>query len=152
VKAKVKRVKVKRYLTIDYEHLEKSISKAIIHSNSVEANQFSGTREWMKFILIPMFWIIVVISGLAAIGFLYHGGKIIVDVISKNIVGQGNFLSAITTFMLGLFSITICVFSAVAAREIDKENDRQYIASMFSNIVALVALIVALAAFFKGVG
>ena len=35
-------------------------------------------------------------------------------------------------------------------KEIDQEKDRQYVAAMFSNIVALVALVVSLIALVKG--
>ena len=53
-------------------------------------------------------------------------------------------------FFITLFTIGFCIFSIFTAKEIEKENDKTYIASMFSNIVAIAALVVAIVALMKG--
>jgi hypothetical protein len=54
----------------------------------------------------------------------------------------------VVTVALALYSMLLWK----SAKEIEKENDRNYIISVFSGIVSFAALIVALVALFKGVG
>ena len=105
----------------------------------------------MKFVITPVFWILTVFSGVLSItffAFLFTSAK---DLLSnENWVAGG--LSLLFVSFVALFTLILTVFLGLTAKEIDEENDRNYIASIFSNIVAIVALIVALIALIKGVG
>lgn len=131
---------------IDYDKL----AEAIVKANTKQQEQYSPSREWMKYILIPIFWGVAILSGLLTIGMFISLCQNI------SVVFEGGILTGILTilfeFLITFFTAGFCVFSIVTAKEIDKENDRTYIASMFSNIVAIAALVVALVALLKGVG
>ena len=132
-------------LEIDYDKLAEAISRV---QNRQEGN-YSGTREWMKFILSPIFWTLAFLSAVLAIVFLIYGACTLAGMFSAGL----DWVAAITgviEFFIGLFLVAVCAFSWVSAKEIDEEKDRQYVASLFSNIVALVALIVSLIALVKG--
>ena len=130
---------------IDYDKL----AEAIVKANTKQQEQYSPSREWMKYILIPIFWGVAILSGLLTIGMVISLCQNI------SVVFEGGILTGILTilfeFLITFFTAGFCVFSIVTAKEIDKENDRTYIASMFSNIVAIAALVVALVALLKGV-
>jgi hypothetical protein len=81
--------------------------------------------------------------------------------ITKNIITDVDFFNLFSgfwanastgflVFCTGLFLISISLATIFTAKEIDKETDRNYVASMFSNVVALVALVVSLVALVKG--
>lgn len=132
-------------LEIDYDKLAEAISRV----QNRQEDKYSGTREWMKFILSPIFWTLALISAVLAITFLIYGACTLTGMFSAGL----DWVAAITgaiEFFIGLFLVAVCAFSWVSAKEIDEEKDRQYVASMFSNIVALVALIVSLIALVKG--
>ena len=131
---------------IDYDKLAESIVKA----NAKQQEQYSPSREWMKYVLIPVFWCVAVFTGILAIVMLVSILKTVTTVFASgnlNQIAALFFEFALTLFMAGFSIITI-----ITAKEIDKENDRTYVASMFSNIVAIAALVVALVALLKGVG
>ncbi|MBR3918130.1 MAG: hypothetical protein IKJ59_05280 [Clostridia bacterium] len=134
-------------LEIDYDKLAESIVKA----SKIEDEKRSLSREWMKFVITPIFWLFTVISGLFAIGFFVEIFQII-KTLKGNISEWEQWITIAVGFILSLFFVVVCIFTIATAREIEKENNKQYVAAMFSNIVALVALIVALIALFKGVG
>ena len=48
---------------IDYDKL----AEAMVKANVKHQEQYSPSREWMKYILIPIFWGVAVISGLLVI-------------------------------------------------------------------------------------
>lgn len=129
---------------IDYDKLAEAIAKATVK----QQNTYSPSREWMKYILIPMFGILAVLSGLIGIGMFVTVCQNIA-VVFENGIWSG-IATLVIEFAIALFTIGFCVFSIVSAREIDKECDRSYVASMFSNVVAMAALIVALVALIKG--
>ncbi|MBR7121913.1 MAG: hypothetical protein IKC95_00425 [Oscillospiraceae bacterium] len=134
---------------IDYDKL----AEAIIRANNIESNKYSMSREWMKFIIFPVFWSVAIIAGILAIAFLIYGGKTIFELANISTLAEVDFskvVAGIVSFCLGLFLISICLSTVFTAKEIDKETDRQYVAAMFSNIVALVALVVSLVALIKG--
>lgn len=134
-------------MEIDYDKLAEAIVKAQEKANE----KYSVSRELMKFVITPIFWILTVFSGVLSItffAFLFASAK---DLLSnENWVAGG--LSLLFVFFVALFTLILTVFLGLTAKEIDEENDRNYIASIFSNIVAIVALIVALIALIKGVG
>lgn len=137
--------------TVDPINYDK-LAEAIVRANNKESNKYSVSREWMKFIIYPVFWGVTIIAGILAIAFLIYGGVTLVQVTNIS-AANFDFMKAVTgivAFCLGLFLISICLSTVFTAKEIDKETDRQYVAAMFSNIVALVALVVSLVALVKG--
>ena len=134
---------------IDYDKL----AEAIVRANNKESNKYSMSREWMKFIIYPVFWGVAIIAGILAIAFLIYGGKTIFEQVNISTLAGfdlAKVVAGIIAFGVGLFLILVCLSTVFTAKEIDKETDRQYVAAMFSNIVALVALVVSLIALIKG--
>lgn len=134
-------------LEIDYDKL----AEAIVKATDAENNKYSFSREWMKFVITPMFGILSLVSGITSIGFFL---EMIVNIValSKNYLDSIRWITIISSFTLSIFLFGICIMSIASIQEIKKENNKQYIATIFSNITALVALIVALVSLFKGVG
>ena len=102
----------------------------------------------------PPFWGVAIIIGLLAIAFVLYGLKEHSAFISKvvNLQYDGElrqFIIGFVMIMIGSFLAVLCAFTAATAKEIDKEKDRGYVAAMFSNIVALVALVISLIALVK---
>ena len=124
---------------IDYDRLANAIAKAVVQEERKEREEYSMSREWMKFIMYPVFFTVVVIMGcLAAFSFLK--AFILAPDWNNSIVLIAAYI------MLGLISLTLCLSTFWANKDLEKEKDKQYIASMFSNITSLVALIVAFVA------
>lgn len=133
-------------IEIDYDKL----AEAIVKANTKQQEIYSASREWMKYILTPIFWGVSAVSGILAIIMFISILQNITDVFESGTLTD--VIVFLFKFLATFFTGGFCVFSIVAAKEIDKENDRTYIASIFSNIVAIVALIVSLVALSKGVG
>ena len=131
---------------IDYDKL----AEAIVKANAKHQEQYSPSREWMKYILIPIFWGVAIISGLLAIAMFVSLCQNVTAIFKTATITDD--IALLFEFLITFFTAGFCVFSIVTAKEIDKENDRSYVASMFSNIVAIAALVVALVALLKGVG
>ena len=131
---------------MDYDKL----AEAIVKANTKQLEKYSPSREWMKYILIPFFRILAIASGLLAIAMFVSLCKNITSIFESGTLTE--ITAFLFEFLITFFTAGFCVFSLVTAKEIDKENDRTYIASMFSNIVAIAALVVALVALVKGVG
>ena len=131
---------------IDYDKL----AEAIVKANSKQQEQYSPSREWMKYILLPIFWGLTILSGVLAITMFISLCK------NTPAVFENTTLTKIATFLfeafITFFTMGFCAFSFITTKEIDKEKDRTYISSMFSNIVAIAALVVSLVALLKGVG
>ena len=131
----------KTELNIDYD----KIAEAIVKAHESQSQKYSISREWMKFIITPVFWGFAVISGLLAVAFLiYGGGAFASELGSLPNTDWSRCVGGFVSLCASFFMISICLSSFFAAKEIDKETDRQYSATIFSNIVALVALAVAL--------
>ena len=132
---------------IDYDKL----AEAIVDAQQKANEQYSVSRELMKFAITPFFWILTVACGFISIAFWC-----VLFTSAKELLNDENWIVGISTFLfvvfIALFSLILTAFLALTAKEIDKENDRNYILSMFSNVVAIVALVVALIALVKGVG
>ena len=124
---------------LDYERLAKCIAKEIAEENDRRANAFSATREWMKFIMIPIFWLIIALSAVLGVALL-------VATFNTTTVFQG-----LISFFLALIFLTIAIMAFLADRDFEKEKDKQFVVSVFSGMISLVALIVALAALLMGV-
>ena len=135
--------------SIDYDKL----AEAIVKANEKQNKKYSMSREWMKFIIYPVFWGVAVIAGILAIAFLIYGGKTIFGLATISTLAEfdlSKIVAGPVSFCVGLFLISICLSTIFTAKEIDKETDRQYVAAMFSNIVTLIALVVSLVALVKG--
>lgn len=131
---------------IDYDKL----AEAIVKANTKQQEQYSPSREWMKYILIPIFWGVAILSGILAIAMFVSLFQNTTAIFKTATITDD--IAFLFEFLITFFTAGFCVFSIVTAKEIDKENDRTYVASMFSNIVAIAALVVALVALVKGVG
>ena len=130
---------------IDYDKL----AEAIIKANTNSQETYSPSRECMKYVLNPVFWCVAIFTEILAIAMFVSILKSVTTVFASGNLNQITalfFEFALTLFMAGFSIITI-----ITAKEIDKENDRNYIASMFSNIVAIAALVISLIALLKGV-
>ena len=133
----------------DLKKLETSIVNAIQESNKKATEEFSVTREWMKFLMCPVLWGVAALTGLLGIGFFIVAIRECNSVIpTMNSLNSDLIIKLIIEFMLGLFSICLAMLSFTTAIELDKEKDRAYIANIFSNMVSLAALIIALIALF----
>lgn len=129
----------------------KKLAQAIVDAQQKANEQYSVSREMMKFVIFPVLCILAFVSGVISIAFWG-----ILFTSAKELWNAENWLIGVVTFLIivfiALFTLILTFFLALTAKEIDKENDRNYISSMFSNVVAIVALIVALIALVKEVG
>ena len=100
--------------------------------------------EVISFIFNVMAIICIAISGIIGIMVIpqldWHGGIL-------QSIFQGLF-----SVLLLFISLGVALIFRAVANEIKAEKDRDYILSVFSGILSFAALIVALAALFKGVG
>ena len=133
-------------IEIDYDKL----AEAIVKANEKQANQYSMSREWMKFIIYPVFFGTSVMSAILSLSFGIYSVKALLDAMSGNAMDLQLFIKGLVSFMICLYLISICFSTYFTGKEIDKEDDKQYVATMFSNVVALVALVVSLVALIKG--
>ena len=146
-KVRIIRVQQKIVADIDYDKL----AEAIIKANEKQSQKYSVSREWMKFIIYPVFWGVAIITGILAVAFFIYGAKEMAFQINAMQNADWKQLAiGVLALTIGLFLIAVSLSTIFTAKEIDKEKDRQYVATMFSNIVALVALVVSLIALVKG--
>ncbi len=134
---------------IDYDKL----AEAIVAVQERQISQYSVTREWMKTLMVPIFWGIAIVTGLFGIAFLWYGGKTFSEALQQSL--EGWFMDACMGaigFVMGLFFVTVAIVTGASAKEIDKEKDKNYVVAVFSGIVSLVALVVSLIALIQGVG
>lgn len=137
-------------LEIDYDKL----AEAIVKAETKQQEIFSPSREWMKYILSFVYWSIAITAGILAIimiiYILQNGPDISVDTsISKVLT---SFFQSLVAFVIAIYCGGFCIVSVFMAKEINGENDRNYVSAMFSNVVAIAALIIALVSLLKGVG
>ena len=126
------------------------LADAIVKANNKQQDDYSPSREWVKFILTPIFWGISVITGFLSIAMFVSLCQNANEIFEK--FTATNIVILLIKFLITFFTIGFCVISFVGAREIEKEKDRDYVVAVFSGIVSFAALIVALVALFKGVG
>lgn len=135
---------------INYDKLGQSIADAIVKKEKEEAEQYSATREWLKIIMQPMLIIFCIFMAvLMCVFFNSFIMSLMATFQNATTINWREIVKAVIFAMLGLISMGLGGFSFFANREIEKENDRRYISSLFSNVVALMALIVALIALLK---
>lgn len=133
---------------IDYEKL----AEAIVAAQEKQTGQYSVTREWMKTLVVPVFWGIAIITGLFGIAFVWQGGKVFVGALRQSATGW--LMEACVGgagFIVGLFLVTVAILTGASAKEVDKEKDKNFVVAVFSGIVSLVALVVSLIALIQGV-
>lgn len=136
-------------LEIDYDRLADTVAKAIVKEETQEREKYSMPREWMKFILYPMLVVMGVFMAILAAFSFYETIKAIPSIdwpfqsFIKALVRMLGF------FVLAMFSSGVCITTFLANKELEKEKDRQYVASVLSNITSIVALVVALIALLK---
>lgn len=150
-KQKVRKIRVHQKIVadIDYDRL----AEAIVKANEKQSQEYSVSREWMKFIIYPVFWGVAIIAGIMSVICMIYGIGTLVSFVNTTVLSEINWHELTTGFLsicIGFFMITVCLATIWTAKEIDQEKDRQYVAAMFSNIVALVALVVSLIALVKG--
>ena len=99
----------KKYININEVNIEidyDKLAEAIVTAQEKQTVQYSITREWMKTLLIPVFWGIAILTGLFGIAFMWQGGKTFLEAVQK---GFGRcFLDACVGgagFVIGLFFI-----------------------------------------------
>lgn len=133
---------------IDYDKL----AEAIVAAQEKQTSQYSVTREWMKILVVPVFWGIAILTGLFGIAFVWQGGKTLVEALQKGAIGW--LMDACvggTGFIIGLFFVTVAMLTGASAKEVDKEKDKNFVVAVFSGIVSLVALVVSFVALVQGV-
>ena len=139
---------------INYDRLSNSIAEAIVKREAEDRNSYSAPREWMKYVLHAATDLMAIVFLIASI---YLGYFFLATVnafqnfkgFSLDLLISGGKAAAYAGFMLLAFSLSISTF--FLGKDIEKEKDRHFVASMFSNVTSLVALIVALIALFKDV-
>ena len=149
MKIKLRKLKHEATEQIDYKKMETAMRNALIEAAKESAKQYSLSREWMKLILFPIFRGMAIIVGILALGCFFLGARTVLAACGVSL----NFLSLFTgigVLFAGFLLSALSIVSWVCAKEIDEETDRQYVAVMFSNMVAFVALIVAVIALVKG--
>lgn len=133
---------------IDYDRL----AEAIVAAQEKQTAQFSATREWMKTLVVPVFFGITILTALFGIGFMLQGGKVFIEAILKSEAGW--LVDACVggvVFIIGLFFIVVAILTGASAKEVDKEKDKNFVVAVFSGVVSLVALIVSFVALIQGV-
>jgi len=133
---------------IDYDKL----AEAIVAAQEKHTAQYSVTREWMKTLVVPVFWGIAILTGLLGAAFVWQGGKTLVIALHHSTSGW--LLDACigsTGFIIGLFFIAVAMLTGASAKEVDKEKDKNFVVAVFSGIVSLVALVVSCIALILGV-
>ena len=131
---------------IDYEKLSSAIAKAIAEETNHHAEKYSVTREWMKFIICPVLYLIAVLSGILGIGFFVAELKLLRSF--GGAVTTMGFGQVIIFLFLSFLLIGVAMFTFFAAKELNEEKDRSFVVAVFSGTVSLVALIISLIAFF----
>lgn len=133
---------------IDPDKLAEAMLKAELIKK--EQEEYSTSKEWMKYIATTVLWLVAVASALFGIAMFVVCAKEADKVFSELIPIK--LVSFLIEMVIALFFLGLGMLSGATARELDKEKDKNYIATMFSNVISLIALAVAFVALFKGVG
>ena len=137
---------------INYEKLADAIVAANEKAKSSASNTTS--RELMKFILTPFLYAVSFLCAVISIGFFVLAVQSINNAISLSTISLsllGDFSKFLLAGLLALFMIALALFSLFSAKELSNETDRDYVASLFSNVVSFAALIIALVALLREV-
>ena len=133
---------------IDYDKL----AEAIVAAQEKQTAQYSVTREWMKILVVPVFWLIAILTGLLGVAFMWQGGKTFAYALQQSTTGW--LMDACmggTGFIIGVFFVAVAMLTGASAKEVDKEKDKNFVVAVFSGIVSLVALVVSFIAWIQGV-
>jgi len=135
---------------IDYDKLAEAIVKANRKADELIANNaitksFSFTSSIILYIIAGIGYVISSVFLCASIIYISEMVWLEFFKILSNILTIFEFLSLIV--LIGLYSHLLWG----AAKEIEKEKDKNFVVSIFSGVVGFVALIVALIALFRGV-
>lgn len=128
----------------------KELAEAIVKANKKQQEEYSTSKEWMKYITTTVLWLVAVASALFGIAMFVVCAKEADKVFSELIPIK--LVSFLIEMVIAVFFLGLGMLSGATARELDKEKDKNYIATMFSNVISLIALAVAFVALFKGVG
>ena len=128
----------------------KELAEAIVQANKKQQEESSTSKEWMKYIATTVLWLVAVASALFGIAMFVVCAKEADKVFSELIPIK--LVSFLIEMVIAFFFLGLGVLSGATAHELDKEKDKNYIATMFSNVISLIALAVAFVALFKGVG
>ena len=140
-------------LEIDYDKLAESIVKA---NSQLDAEANKSKKFTSGMFSISVF---VILRVIALLGWIIAFALLIGSINTFIEMSWNDFSTISGNIFQIIYSITITVLLVLyplmlwkSAKEIETEKDRNYIISVFSGIVSLAALIVALVALFKGVG
>ena len=138
-------------LEIDYDKL----AEAIVKTN----NKFEAEANKSKKFTSGMFsmFVLVILKLIAFLGWMIAFAFLISSintVFAMSWIGFSTILVNVFQIMYSAGIIVVLILYLLllgkSAKEFSKEKDRNYIISVFSGIVSFAALIVALAALFKG--
>jgi len=136
---------------LDYEKLADAIVKAQKRAEEGEKQKKSNVANTFAALNTVLF------QGTALFGIVFTIGLLIIlvnSIISEFVwLGAGNIFLNIVKIIIALALAAILSFFSIlllrAAKEMEKEKDRQYIVAVFSAITSLAAVIVALVALLK---
>ena len=127
---------------LDYDRLAESIVAAMEKSKTTKPSK-TASRELMKCILMPILYCVAIFCALIAVG------SFVVALKNATTNNLNSFFQISVALVMGLFMALISAFVFMAAKEVGEENDRDYVASLFSNVVSFAALVIALVALLK---
>lgn len=138
---------------IDYDKLAETIVIAQEKSEA-EANKkgkfTSGTFSLLVSVVFRVIAVFGVIIAVAIPSAIINSLQSLIWSEFGNIVSNIIYIALIVVFWLIIIAYAFILWKS--AKEIEEEQDRNYIISVFSGIVSFAALVVALVALFKGVG
>ncbi|MGN0536186.1 MAG: hypothetical protein ACI4IR_09330 [Eubacterium sp.] len=133
------------------ENFRKVIWEILRNKRDTGGKFTAGLFSFLVSLILKIFAVVCLISSLVTIAVTIKCGII-------TIIESGSIVSTVQTVLTGLFIIVLCVaiilFMIIvwgASNEIDREQDKNYVVSVFSGIVSLSALVVAVIALVKGV-
>ena len=136
-------------IEIDYDKLAHAIVNANKKTQADENTEYSSSREWMKFIATCLLYGFSILCLVTSLGLFAVGIKFTFEFNSA----EYKPLIEIAISIIGaFFLLLLAAFTFLAAKDLDGEQDKNYVATVFSNTMSMFALIVALIALFKEVG
>lgn len=128
--------------------LKNSIKDAIIEADEAQKNKYSLPREWMNNLMSPFLRGIGIIAAILATLCIVKSICAMLPLTEFHVI---SFIKFAVLFLLGLFLASVSLTSFWTEKDLQDENDRQFVASMFSNITSLTALLIAALALLKDV-
>ena len=134
---------------IDYDKLAEAIVKAQLEANQKTENDKPDNKYANGFMKI---FVEIALWGFIVSGILFFFGNIAYYIHNKGLYTIHTFEGwqyIILTIEFFIISIIVTIYSGLTLKEVEHSNDNSYISSMFSNMIAFVALIVTTIALFK---